>query len=149
MTNQYNAPADVFVDGPLSESLLSHLMSVGDGPGAVGAQSIFLGRVRADLHDGRRVAILEYESYREMALPVLNQILSERCEAHRLSWLRVCHSIGRVKAGQLCFAVVACATHRDAARDGCSAAVERIKTEVPIFAKEFFEDGSHIWKRNT
>lgn len=149
MTDQYDAAADFFVDGPLSDSLVLDLLSAGDLSEFVGAHALFLGRVRADVHDGRRVTLLEYESYRKMALPVFDRIISETVAEHNLTLLRVHHSLGRVSAGQLCFAVAAAAGHRGAAFAGCSAAVERIKTEVPIFAREFFEDGDHIWKRNS
>ena len=144
-------PADVFVDGPLPESLVMELLNT-HGPstaGGDGAQSVFLGRVRADEHDGRRVTELDYECYREMAAPVLQAILTEVVADHGLTTLRTRHSLGRVPAGALCFAVVAAAPHRVAAVEGCRAAVERIKSEVPIYARELLEGGGHIWKRNS
>jgi len=149
MNHQYDRAADVFFDGPLPDSLVADLVGIGDGSTEVGAQALFLGRVRADLHDGRPVTGLEYESYRAMALPVLERVLSETAAAHNLSALQVRHSLGQVSVGQLCFAVVAAASHRAAALDGCSVAVERIKKEVPIFAKEFLEGGDYVWKRNS
>jgi len=149
MNHQYDRAEDVFYDGPLPDSLVADLVGIGDRSTGVGAQALFLGRVREDLHDGRPVTGIEYDSYRAMALPVLDRILSETTETHRLSGLRVRHSLGQVSVGQPCFAVVADAHHRTAAFDGCSVAVERIKKEVPIFAKEFLQGGDYLWKRNS
>ncbi|TFH05715.1 MAG: molybdenum cofactor biosynthesis protein MoaE, partial [Spirochaetales bacterium] len=63
--------------------------------------------------------------------------------------LSAVHSLGRVPAGELCFAVAASAVRRKAAMEGCQSAVERIKAEVPIVARELLEDGNHVWKRNS
>lgn len=145
MAAPHDSGRTVFVEGALPDALVLDLL----GPLPDGGQTTFLGRVRPDLHGERRVISLEYEAYREMAVPVLDRVLAEVADEYGLTNLRARHSLGRVAAGEICFAVVATAVHRVAAFAGCQAAVERIKEEVPIFAKEELDDGSHRWKRNT
>lgn len=144
--------SEVFVDGPLSPEIISQLLVPSSGAtetATEGAQSIFMGRVRSDIHDGKKVVELQYESYRAMAEPIFESILAETKEKFDLTALMALHSLGSVPAGELCFAVGAWGARRAGAIDGCRAAVERIKKEVPIYAKELLEDGTHKWKRNS
>ena len=138
----------VFVQGEIEERTLLQFLELRDADASTGAQSVFMGRVRADEIGGQRVVALEYEAYREMAGKESTRVLAETREAYNLKSLAVCHSLGRVDSGRVCIVVVATAEHREPAIDGCREAVERIKQEVPIFAKELLADGTYAWKRN-
>jgi len=67
---------------------------------------------------------------------------------YQLSCAHIYHSLGEIKAGELCFFVFTSAPHRKAAIQACDEMVDRIKKEVPIFGKELFGDGTHQWKTN-
>jgi len=44
--------------------------------------------------------------------------------------------------------IAASSSHRKHAQEAVSFILERLKTTVPIFKKEQYEDGSGIWKAN-
>jgi len=44
--------------------------------------------------------------------------------------------------------IAASSPHRKHAQEAVSFILERLKTTVPIFKKEQYEDGSGIWKAN-
>jgi molybdopterin synthase catalytic subunit len=65
-----------------------------------------------------------------------------------MTCLHVHHSLGTIKAGELCFMVFASAPHRMAAREAVAWVVDRVKAELPIFGREVLSDSTHLWKTN-
>jgi molybdopterin synthase catalytic subunit len=59
--------------------------------------------------------------------------------------VRIQHRAGRLEVGEVSVAVVATAPHRREAFEACRAAIDRVKTCVPIWKKEFHPDGSSEW----
>jgi molybdopterin synthase catalytic subunit len=108
-----------------------------------GALATFLGVVR-DHNEGRRVLYLEYEAYPEMAEGKMRQIGEEIQERWPDVQLAIVHRVGRLEIGEISVAIVAASPHRAEAFAACREAIERLKAEVPIWKKEFFEDGS-VW----
>jgi len=84
----------------------------------------------------------------EMALNEMHKIREDLFSKYNLTCMHVHHSLGTVKAGELCLFVFVSSAHRKAATDACAELVERIKAELPIWGKEIFEDESHQWKVN-
>ncbi len=114
----------------------------------IGGHSIFLGQVRADETEGNAIVAIEYSTYEQMALEKMHQIREAIFEKYPLLCMHVHHSLGVVKTGEICFFVFTSSAHRKAAMHACEEAVERIKTELPIWGKEMFEDETHRWKVN-
>ena len=54
------------------------------------------------------------------------------------------HRIGDLTIGEIAVVVAAGAPHRDAAFAAARAAIDELKTVVPIWKKEYSEDGA-IW----
>jgi molybdopterin synthase catalytic subunit len=54
-----------------------------------------------------------------------------------------------IPAGQLCFMVFASAPHRQQAREAVAYVTDEVKKRLPIFGKEIFAEGGHVWKRNS
>jgi len=115
----------------------------------IGAHSIFLGQVRADVIDDKAVLAIDYTAYEEMALEKMHAIREELFSKYELTCMHVHHSLGRVEGGELCLFVFTSSKHRRMAIDACSELVERIKAELPVWGKEIFEDESHQWKKNS
>jgi molybdopterin synthase catalytic subunit len=63
--------------------------------------------------------------------------------------VRIQHRAGRLEVGEVSVAVVATAPHRREAFDACRAAIDRVKSSVPIWKKEFHPDGSSEWVNPT
>ena len=113
-----------------------------------GAHQMFLGQVRRDEVNGKFVRSIEYTAHVELALKTMALIREDVFARHALTSLYLYHSLGCVKAGEVCLFVFASSAHRREATEACFIVVERIKKELPIWGKEVFEDDSHQWKEN-
>ncbi len=111
---------------------------------SAGATAIFLGVVR-DHHEGKPVARLDYEAYRELADKEMRRVLAELLEAHPEARLSALHRVGALTIGDVAVVVAASAPHRDLAFRLCRAAIDGIKERAPIWKKEFAPDGHATW----
>lgn len=141
-------PKKVFQQGPISPEKIATSIANHQSKTNIGAHSIFLGQVRADEIDGKAVQAIDYSAYEEMAEKEFYNIREEAFEKFDLTCIHIYHSLGPVKAGEICLFVFTSSAHRKAATDACSYLVEEIKAKVPIFGKEVFEDETHQWKVN-
>ncbi len=116
--------------------------AVVEGPGNGGVVT-FLGTTRNETR-GRRVLHLEYEAYAEMAEKTLRQVVAEVREQWGIHDVAVAHRTGRLEVGEASLVVAVASPHRVEAFAACGYIVDRIKEIVPIWKKEFFEDGS-VW----
>ncbi len=105
-----------------------------------GAVVIFEGIVRNHSH-GRRVTSLEYTAYEAMALSELEQVGENARRQFDIRDISIVHRLGRLFPGDCSVAIVILSAHRAAAFDACRFAIDTIKQKVPIWKKEFFEDG--------
>jgi molybdopterin synthase catalytic subunit len=140
---------NIFMQGAIPATFIGESIQKHSSKKDIGAHSIFLGQVRADVISGKTVAGIEYSTYAEMALEKMEEIRESIFEKYELSCMHVYHSLGLIKAGEICLFVFASSRHRKSAIDACEETVERIKAELPVWGKEFFEDESHTWKVNT
>jgi MoaE-MoaD fusion protein len=111
--------------------------------GQDGAIVTFDGFVRNESH-GRRTLYLEYEAYEPMALAKMREIgtqIHERFSIHRVA---IVHRLGRLEIGDTSVFIAISAPHRAAAFDACRFAIDTLKRTVPIWKKEYFEDGA-VW----
>ena len=108
---------------------------------ADGGICVFVGVVRNE-NGGRAVRHLEYEAYEEMALPLMQAIASQARERWPVTDVRIVHRLGRLEIGEANVAVAVTAPHRGAAFEACRYAIDTLKKTVPIWKKEFYEDGS-------
>jgi molybdopterin synthase catalytic subunit len=141
-------PKPVFKSGPIAASFIGDSIAKHQVKTQIGAHDIFLGQVRADLIEGRRVKAIEYSAYEEMAEQTFHQIREEAFSKWGLTCMHIYHSLGRVEAGEICLFVFVSSPHRQESFESCRWIVEEIKTRVPIFGKEVFEDDTHQWKTN-
>ena len=115
----------------------------------IGAHQIFLGQVRADEIEGKSVKAIEYSAHEEMTESIIHEIREETFDKFDLTCMHIHHSIGEVKTGEICLFVFVSSAHRKASNEAIIYLVEAIKERAPIFGKEVFEDGTHVWKKNT
>ena len=110
---------------------------------ADGAVCVFEGVVR-DHSKGKRTLYLEYEGYESMALKKLEEIGVFVRQAWEIGTIAIVHRLGRMEIGETSVAVIVTSSHRRAAFDACHYAIDKLKKVVPIWKKEFFEDGE-VW----
>lgn len=139
----------IFTEGAIPATFVGESIQKHSSKKDIGAHSIFLGQVRADVLSGKTVAGIEYSTYTEMAMEKMQEIRESIFEKYELTCMHVYHSLGLVKAGEICLFVFTSSRHRKMAIDACEEVVERIKAELPVWGKELFEDESHTWKVNT
>lgn len=138
----------IFIEGPIQPSFIADNIQQHSNKKNIGAHNIFLGQVRADEMDGKKVIAITYSSYEAMALAEYKVIREEIFVQFDLTCLHVYHSIGRVAAGEICLFVFASSKHRKIAFAACEAMVEKIKIALPIWGQELFEDDRSQWKLN-
>lgn len=105
-----------------------------------GAVASFLGVVREQTR-GRQVLYLEYEAYREMAIPKMREIADEIRRKWKVDEIAMVHRIGRLEIGEASVAITVSAPHRHQALAACAYAIDRLKETVPIWKKEVWTDG--------
>jgi len=108
-----------------------------------GAAVIFDGVVR-DNTRGRRTLYLEYEAYEAMALKQMESLAVETRERFAVRGISIVHRLGRLQIGETSVLIVVAAAHRDAAFEACRWIIDTLKKTVPIWKKEYFEDGA-VW----
>ncbi|HEX4849797.1 MAG TPA: molybdenum cofactor biosynthesis protein MoaE [Puia sp.] len=139
---------NIFISGPISPAMIASSIEKHKDKTEIGAHSIFLGQVRRDRIDHKSVAAIEYTAYEEMALKKMHEIRESIFTSYKLTCMHIYHSLGKVMAGEISLFVFTSSPHRKAAIDACEEVVERIKSGLPIWGKEIFEDESYQWKEN-
>ncbi|MGD0696219.1 MAG: molybdopterin converting factor subunit 1 [Terriglobia bacterium] len=108
-----------------------------------GAVVTFEGIVRNHSR-GKRTLYLEYEAYEPMALAKMEEIAQEAKQKFAIDRIGVIHRLGRLEIGETSVAIIVTSAHRRAAFEACHYAIDRLKQVVPIWKKEYFEDGA-VW----
>jgi molybdopterin converting factor subunit 1 len=110
---------------------------------ATGATVTFTGTVR-DNARGRAVRALDYEAYAPAAEKMMAKIGDEIRERWGIDRIAIIHRMGLLEVGEASVVIAMSSAHRDEAFDACRYAIERLKEIVPIWKKEFYEDGA-VW----
>ena len=113
------------------------------GQGEDGAMVTFIGVVRNNTQ-GRSTMFLEYEGYEPMAIRKLSEIGTIIHRQWQIGHIGIGHRLGRLEIGEVSVAIVITSPHRKVAFEVCQYAIDTLKKIVPIWKKEFFEDGE-IW----
>lgn len=111
--------------------------------GADGAIVTFEGVTRNNTR-GRATRYLEYECYEAMAVQTMREIGEEIARTHEISRIAMVHRLGRVEIGETSVVVIAVSPHRRAAFEAALEGINKLKKLVPVWKKEFFEDGE-VW----
>jgi len=113
---------------------------------AAGGIDIFVGTTR-NVSDGKGVEWLEYEAYEPMALRQMQSIVEEVRKKWPVKRIAVVHRIGLVPIGEASIVIAVSAAHRREAFEACRYIIDTVKTTVPIWKKEHFDDGES-WVEN-
>ena len=141
-------PKSVFVEGAIASEFIGNAIYKHQTKTSIGAHSIFLGQVRADVVDNKTIAAIEYTAYETMANQKFHEIRERAFETFELTCMHIYHSLGTVKAGEICLFVFVSAPRRKVVFKALEYIVDAIKADVPVFGREIFEDESHQWKVN-
>lgn len=106
-----------------------------------GAITAFTGTVR-ELTNGKRTLYLEYQAYTPMAVKKLKEIGQEITAKWPQTKVAITHRIGRLEISDIAVVIAVSSPHRKEAYEANEYAIERIKQMVPIWKKEYWEDGT-------
>ena len=93
---------------------------------------------------GRRTLYLEYEAYEAMALKQMESLMVQARERFGVRGVSIVHRLGRLEIGETSVLIVVASAHRGAAFDACRWIIDTLKKTVPIWKREYFEDGA-MW----
>ena len=105
-----------------------------------GAIATFDGRVRNHSR-GKPVKHLYYEAYPEMAISELSTIRNSAFGKWPLEKVAIVHRLGKLEIGETSVFIAVSSSHRSDAFDACRYIIDTLKKSVPIWKKEYFEDG--------
>jgi MoaE-MoaD fusion protein len=108
-----------------------------------GAAVVFEGVVRNHSR-GRRTLYLDYEAYEAMALQQMKALADEARARYAVREVAIAHRLGRLEIGQTSVLIVVASAHRGPAFEACRWIIDTLKKTVPIWKKEYFEDGA-VW----
>jgi molybdopterin synthase catalytic subunit len=120
------------------ERIVSDLKAAEDG-----AVVVFDGIVRNHSR-GRRTRYLEYSAYEPMAAAELEKLAQAALANYPVREVRIVHRLGTLQIGETSVLIVVTSAHRAAAFDAARWIIDTLKKTVPIWKKEFFEDGA-VW----
>ncbi len=121
-----------------TQSIINNLQCLEDG-----AVVVFEGVVRNHSH-GKKVLYLEYHAYEAMALKKIEEVGARAKSEFGIHDISIIHRLGRLNLGECSVAIVVTSAHRGPAFDACHFAIDTLKEIVPIWKKEFYEDGE-VW----
>ena len=139
---------NVFKEGAITSEFIGNSIQKHQSKTIIGAHNIFLGQVRADVIENKTVVAIEYSAYEDMANEKFDAIREATFKKFDLTCMHIYHSLGTVKAGEICLFVFASSPRRKIVFKAIEYIVEEIKAHVPVFGKEIFEDDTHQWKTN-
>ena len=109
-----------------------------------GAIAIFIGVVRGETHEGKKVMNLTMEAYEEKANEDLSAISKDLSEKPGIVDVQVHHLLGEFNVGEDVVYVSVAGSHRDEVFSVLREAVERYKKEAPVFKKERVVDAEGV-----
>jgi molybdopterin synthase catalytic subunit len=112
-----------------------------------GGIDVFIGTVRNQTK-GKKVVRLEFEAYEPMAIAEMEKIAAQALEKWPVQKILIHHRTGVLQIGEVPVVIAVSAAHRAAAFDACRYIIDTLKQTVPIWKKEFFEDGE-VWVGST
>jgi molybdopterin synthase catalytic subunit len=108
-----------------------------------GGISAFVGTVRDDTQ-GKKVSQLDFSTYKPMAIKEMQKIANLALEKFPIHKIAIHHAEGMLQIGEIPVIITASSKHRKAAFEACEFAIDTLKETVPIWKKEYFEDGE-VW----
>ncbi len=122
--------------GSLSVSEILNHLKKNESFKKAGAIAFFIGTVRGENLQGKEVQKLTLEAYEENADEILNKICSDLSKKPGIIDVQIHHFLGEFNVGEDLVYVSVAGSHRTDVFPTLREAVERYKSEAPIFKKE-------------
>lgn len=123
---------------PLSTAVCESFVQSDDAGGV----AVFIGTVRNQTQK-RSVKCLVFESFEPMAVKEMHNIAEQLFAKFGAIKVSMHHRLGKLEIGEIAVVIAVATPHRKAAFQACEYAIDTLKLTVPIWKKEFFEDGEY------
>ena len=134
--------AGVHEKGTFSVSDLLNSTKKNENYEDAGAISLFIGVVRGQNLEGEKVRKLTLEAYEEKANEVLTKICDDLVKKPGIVDVQIHHLLGEFSVGEEMVYVLVSGSHRTEVFSVLREAVERYKSEAPVFKKEQVVDAN-------
>jgi len=111
----------------------------------VGGIAVFLGVTRSTSANGEPVSHLELEAYESKAEEAMTSIAEDISSRNGIVDVHIHHVVGKLNQGDLIMAVLVAGKSRKDVFPALAETVERTKSEVPIWKKEYLASGESYW----
>jgi molybdopterin synthase catalytic subunit len=108
-----------------------------------GGIDVFVGTVRNHTK-GKKVERLDFSAYGPMAIKEMRLIAEQALEKFEILKIAIHHAKDVLYIGDIPVIISVSASHRVAAFEACQFAIDTLMETVPIWKKEYFEDGE-VW----
>ena len=105
-----------------------------------GAMTLFIGVARGNTLEGEKVKKLKLEAYEEKANEILDKICDDLSKKPGITNVQIHHLLGEFDIGEDMVYVLVAGSHRTDVFPVLREAVERYKSEAPVFKKEYTVD---------
>ena len=110
----------------------------------IGGIATFVGVVRGETFEGEKVTGLEIEAYEDQANKILGDLCEDLKKREGVFDVQIHHFVGQFSIGEDLVYVVVAGAHRANIFEVLYEAVERYKSETPVFKKEYIVNQSGI-----
>lgn len=108
-----------------------------------GGIAVFVGTVR-DATQNKAVTQLDFSTYKPMAIKEMLKIATKALVQFPIKKIAIHHAEGLLQIKDIPVIITVSSPHRNAAFEACQFAIDTLKETVPIWKKEYFEDGE-VW----
>ena len=108
-----------------------------------GGIATFVGTVR-NATQNKNVTQLDFSTYKPMAIKEMQKIADKALINFPVKKIAIHHAEGLLKIKDIPVIIAVSSPHRKAAFDACQFAIDTLKETVPIWKKEYFDDGE-VW----
>ncbi len=108
-----------------------------------GGHVVFIGTVRNHTAS-KGVKYLDFEAYGPMAEKEMRKIAESAMQQFEVFHIVIHHRTGKLEIGEIPVIIAASSAHRASAFKACAYCIDTLKETVPIWKKEYFEDGE-VW----
>ena len=109
-----------------------------------GALVTFEGRVR-DHSQGRNVRRLDYEGAADVAAGEFARIVADARAQYDFVDAACVPRVGQLAPGDVAVWIGVTAVHRGVAVAVCQFLIDELKKRLPVWKKEFYDDGESVW----
>jgi molybdopterin synthase catalytic subunit len=140
MEGDFLTRAGVHKKGTISVSNLINKARTSSNSKKIGAIALFIGVTRGETLKGEKVQKLKLEAYDEKANEVLDNICGDLSKKKGIVDVQIHHLLGEFEVGEDLVYVLVAGSHRTDVFPVLREAVERYKSEAPVFKKEHIID---------